>query len=139
MKSIPTRFFATAGIFALFGMVWGIQMSASHDHTLAPAHGHLNLIGFVAMSIFGVFYALSPKAVESRLAEIHYWLSTATVLILTPGIAQAIVGEGELLAQIGSILAVFSMVLFTFMIIRFGVIGKRAILHDADPKIQAAE
>lgn len=139
MKSIPTRFFATAAIFALCGMVWGIQMSASHDHSLAAAHGHLNLIGFVAMSIFGVFYALSSKAVASRLAEIHYWLSTATVLILTPGIAQAIRGEGELLAQIGSVLAVLSMLLFTVVIIRFGVIGEKELLHTADTKVQPAE
>ena len=47
MRSIPTWFFATGAVFALAGMVWGIQMSASHDHTLSPAHGHLNLIGFV--------------------------------------------------------------------------------------------
>ena len=66
MKSIPTWFFATAAIFALCGMVWGIQMSATHDHTLSPAHGHLNLIGFVSMSVFGTYYALTPSAAASR-------------------------------------------------------------------------
>ena len=69
MKSIPTAFFATGAVFALIGMAWGIQMSATHDHTLSPAHGHLNLIGFVAMSVFGAFYALSPGAAGSGLAN----------------------------------------------------------------------
>ena len=140
MSSIPTRFIATAAIFALCGMVWGIQMSATHDHTLAPAHGHLNLIGFVAMSIFGAFYALSPQAAATRLAEIHYWLTTVTVVILTPGIAFAINEQGEVLAQTGSILAILSMALFAFLVIRYGVVdGAKETSHRADSKIQPAE
>lgn len=42
MTRLPTVFFATGAIFALLGMLWGIQMSASHDHTLSSAHGHFN-------------------------------------------------------------------------------------------------
>ena len=123
MKRLPTLFFATATIFALLGMIWGIQMSASHDHTLSPAHGHLNLIGFVAMSIFGTYYAITPGAGESRLATVHYGLTTVTVLVLVPGIALAISGQGEVLAQVGSLLAVLTMALFAFVVVRHGVSG----------------
>lgn len=121
MKHAATRFFITGAIFALLGMVWGIQMSATHDHTLSPAHGHLNLIGFVAMAVFGTFYALSPTAAASRLAGIHYLLTVASVLVLIPGIALAISGSGETLAKIGSVLALASMTLFTFVVYRHGV------------------
>ncbi len=55
MRGTASLFFATGAVCALAGMAWGIQMSATHDHTLSPAHGHLNLIGFVAMSIFGAY------------------------------------------------------------------------------------
>ncbi len=102
-------------------MAWGIQMSASHDHTLAPAHGHLNLIGFVAMAVFGTYYALTPIAVSSRLASIHFGLTVAAVLILTPGIAMAISGGNEAFAKAGSVLAILSMALFAFNVFRFGV------------------
>jgi hypothetical protein len=102
-------------------MIWGIQMSATHNHLLSPAHGHLNLIGFVTMSIFGTYYALTPKAAEGRLALLHFGLTTGTVLILTPGIALAIIGQSEFLAQIGSVLAVLSMALFVFVVMRNGV------------------
>jgi hypothetical protein len=102
-------------------MAWGIQMSATHDHTLSPAHGHLNLIGFVAMSVFGTYYALSPAAAASRLAKVHYAITVATVLVLIPGIVLAISGQGEVLAQIGSILAVLTMGLFGFIVLRNGV------------------
>ncbi len=121
MTKLPTWFFATAAIFALCGMVWGIQMSATHDHTLSPAHGHLNLIGFVSMSVFGSYYALTPKAAESPLAAVHFVLTVATVVVLTPGIAMAITSQGETLAQVGSVLAVVSMAVFVFTILRHGV------------------
>jgi len=121
MKNTPKLFFATGAIFALIGMAWGIQMSASHDHTLSPAHGHLNLIGFVAMSIFGAYYALTPVAGESRIALIHYVVTLATVVILTPGIAMAINGQGEILAKVGSLTALLSMGLFAFVVFRKGV------------------
>ena len=121
MTNIATRFYATAAIFALCGMSWGILMSATHDHTLSPAHGHLNLIGFVAMAVFGAFYALSPRAAASRLANIHYVLTVAAVLIIVPGIAMAISGTGEILAKLGSVLALASMALFAFMVLRHGV------------------
>ncbi|WP_417522496.1 hypothetical protein [Marinovum sp.] len=121
MISISKWFFATGAFCGLCGMIWGIQMSASHDHTLSPAHGHLNLIGFVAMSIFGGYYALAPQAAQTRLALVHYGLTVAAVALLTPGIVLAITDQGETLAKIGSVLAVGSMALFGFMILRNGV------------------
>ena len=121
MRNLPTLFFLTAAIFALIGMVWGIQMSANHDHTLSPAHGHLNLIGFVAMSIFGIYYALTPQAAASRLAALHLALSIVTVLVLTPGIVLAISEQKETLAQIGSILAVITMALYAYLVFSHGV------------------
>ena len=119
MRRPASLFFTAAAIFALIGMVWGIQMSATHDHTLSPAHGHLNLIGFVIMSIFGVYYALTPAAV-GRSVMVHFALTVATVLVLVPGIAMAITGRGEGFAQIGSILAVLTMVWFLVVVLRHG-------------------
>ena len=137
MKSIATWFFATGAIFALCGMIWGIQMSATHDHTLSPAHGHLNLIGFVAMSVFGTYYALTPRAASGRIAAFPYALVTAPVLVLTAGIVLAITGQGETLAKLGSVLAVLSMALFAFVVLRHGVGATGAV--RAEPHSLRAE
>lgn len=118
MTRIPTLFFATAALFALIGMAWGIQMSASQDHALSPAHGHLNLIGFVAMAVFGGYYALNPLAAASRLAMVHYALTLAAVIVLIPGIVMALRGTGEALAKGGSVLALLSMALFLVAVLR---------------------
>lgn len=121
MSRISTLFMATGAVLALIGMLWGIQMAIIQDHTLAPAHGHLNLIGFVAMSIFGIFYALSPAAAASRLSVIHYALSMISIVILVPGIVMVHTGGSETLAKLGSVLAVLSMALFAFVVIRYGM------------------
>ncbi len=105
-------------------MAWGIQMSATHDHTLSPAHGHLNLIGFVTLTIYGIYYALTPSAANNRMATAHLGLSLLAVFILVPGIAMAITGVTEVLAQIGSLLAILTMVMFLIMILRHGVGAK---------------
>ena len=136
MRNIPTLFLITAAIFALCGMIWGIQMSASHDHSLSPAHGHLNLIGFVAMSVYGAYYALTPRAAAGRIAPLHYGLSVATVLILTPGIVLAMTGQGEMVAKIGSVLAVVTMALFAFVVVRHGV-GGAVSDPTRDPGLQS--
>ena len=118
MRHLPSYFFIGAALFALCGMVWGIQMSATHDHSLSPAHGHLNLLGFVGMAVFGTYYALAPSAAASKLASVHLGLAILSVVVLVPGIAFAITNNGETLAKIGSILALLSMVLFSFVVIR---------------------
>lgn len=121
MTNIAKWFFLAGALFVLTGMVWGIQMSASQDHTLAPAHAHLNLIGFVVMSIYGTYYALTPHAATSRLAAVHLALTIAAVVIMVPGIVMAISGTGETAAKIGSVLALLSMALFAYTVARKGV------------------
>ncbi len=121
MKNTASLFFGVGALFALTGMVWGIVMAASNDHGMAPAHGHLNLVGFVAMSIFGTFYALSPKAAASRLALAHFVLTVAAVAVMVPGIAIALNNGGEVIAKAGSVLAVLSMAVFAYTVFSHGV------------------
>jgi len=116
MKSLPYWFVGIATIFVLVGMAWGIQMSITQDHLLAPAHAHNNLIGFVVMTVYGFYYRLVPAAADKPLAVVHFWVSLAAALVFAPGIALAISGKGDILAQIGSILVVLSMLIFSWTV-----------------------
>ncbi|GAB3257740.1 hypothetical protein [Chitinimonas naiadis] len=55
----------------------GVYMGASHDHTLRSVHAHLNLLGWVSLTLTGVIYHFFPKAGQSRLATAHFWLYNA--------------------------------------------------------------
>ena len=116
MKSLPYWFVGIGTLFVLAGMVWGIQMSITQDFTLAPAHAHNNLIGFVIMTIYGFYYRLVPAAADKRLALIHFWVALISALVFVPGIAMAITGKGEILAEVGSILVLLSMLIFAWTV-----------------------
>lgn len=120
MKGLSFAFMALAVLSALTGMAWGIQMSASGDHTLSPAHGHLNLLGWVSLSIFAMFYHLVPRAAEGKLAKVHFALALAGLVVIVPGIVMAISGTGEVLAKLGSVLTVASMLVFLAVVLRDG-------------------
>jgi hypothetical protein len=120
MKGISYWFFLAGVVAALIGMSWGIQMSISHDHLLSPAHGHLNLLGWVSMSIYALFYHLVPAAGESRLARVHFAVALVGLVTLVPGIAMAISGRGEGLAAAGTLVVMASMILFAVIVLRWG-------------------
>ncbi len=119
MKTLPWNFFIFGALAVLIGMLWGIQMSATQNFALAPAHAHLNLIGFVISSIFGTYYALVPRAAEASLAKIHLLVHLVGVVLIVPGIVMALNGTGELLAKLGSIIIVISMLIFIVILIRY--------------------
>jgi hypothetical protein len=89
MPRIALWFFAVAPIYVLIGMGFGIYMGASMDFSLAPAHAHLNLIGWVTMAIYGTFYALAKDA-SRLLARITFWLNNVGVCIMFPSLAMVI-------------------------------------------------
>ena len=124
MNKLPVYFYMIGAFFAVCGMLWGLYMSATHNHMLSPAHGHLNLIGFVTMFIFGTYYALTPTAATSRLGSIHLVLSVLSVVTIAPGIALALTGQTEILAKVGSLLTLLSMLFFMFIMFRHGVGAK---------------
>ena len=118
MRGISFWFFFTAAIYVAFGMAWGIVMSATGDHHLSPAHAHLNLIGWVTMGLFGVYYHLVPSAGEALLARIHFAVATAGILVIVPGIVMAVQQTGETLAKLGSALTMLSMLIFVVTVFR---------------------
>jgi len=67
-------FLRIAVLYILIGVSLGIYMGASGDHSMHPVHAHLNLLGWVAMSLFGLFYRVVPAAAESTLAKAHFWI-----------------------------------------------------------------
>lgn len=112
MRGLAYFCMLSASAYALAGMGFGIVMAASHDHTLSPAHAHLNLLGWVTMAIYGLYYHAVPAAADSRLARIQVAVATLGVWIMIPGIAIAILGMSEGPAALGSLLTILGMALF---------------------------
>ena len=118
MKTLARICWVTAALYAVLGMSFGIYMAASGDHTLSPAHGHLNLVGWASIALYGTFYTLVPTAAESRLAGVQVILAEVGVIIMVPGIAMAIMNAGEGLAKAGATLVLLSALLFLIIVAR---------------------
>ncbi len=117
MKSLPFYFIGASVIFALLGMFYGMYMAGSENHLLAGAHAHNNLLGWVTMAIYGLYYKAVPVAVGS-LANIHFWVALVANLIFPIGIALAILGTTPLLAAIGGGLEIIAMLIFAWTVFR---------------------
>lgn len=120
MKGISFYFMVLAVIAVTCGMALGIHMAISHDHTLAPVHAHLNLIGWVTMALFAIYYHIVPQAGQGLLPKIHLAVATVGVVTIVPGIALAVTKQTEGLAAIGSIITLVSMVIFLITVVKTG-------------------
>src|SRR5258708_15889307 len=79
--------FPAAVVMVLAGMVWGIVMAISQDHSAMPAHAHLNLLGWVSLFLFGIFYHLHPAIDRSRAALVQVSVWIVGTIILTIGVS----------------------------------------------------
>ena len=73
------------------GVTLGIAMAVNQPWTIyRTAHIHINVLGFVAMMIFGVGYHVLPRIagrllVQPRLASAHWWLANIGLALLAAG------------------------------------------------------
>lgn len=112
--------FRTAVVLGLLGIVMGIVMAASHDHSVMPAHAHLNLLGWVSLFLFGIYYRLHPTIDSSRLALTQVVVWTFGTVTLTVGVAALNLDkpQAEPIAVVGSLLILADMVLFAVLVFR---------------------
>ena len=67
-------FLRLATLYGVVGIGLGLYMSATNDFAWHPVHAHLNLLGWVTLALFGLFYRSHPHAAAGKLATAHFWL-----------------------------------------------------------------
>ncbi|HEY3812624.1 MAG TPA: hypothetical protein VGL66_05325 [Caulobacteraceae bacterium] len=123
MKRVGDRFMQLAVLFALCGMSLGVWMGMHENFTLAAVHAHINLLGWVSMMIYGLFYRANPQA-TGKLAAVHFWVALVSVLGSMPLLTMLLLAQssnkpvlGLTYQQIGPILGPFEMGLWLSMLI----------------------
>jgi hypothetical protein len=105
----------------LLGMAFGIFMGIKQDFALAPAHAHLNLLGFVTMFLSALYYRAFPTAAASRLARYQAVVSVVGAILFPAGIASVLLGGHDRFEPlvVGGALTVFvGMLLFAMIVYR---------------------
>ena len=103
MKNIDRLFVLTGVIFLLIGLALGLKMSMTQNFAMRDLHAHLNLLGFVLMTLFGLCYRAWPRMQEGGLAAVHYLLHTVTVAAAL-GIFYRVLSNMDLAPKLGPIM-----------------------------------
>jgi hypothetical protein len=116
MARLPLAFFSAAVLCVLAGMVWGAVMASSENFVLAPAHAHLNLVGWASLGLMGTFYALSGKS--GRLGWANFVLSTVGVVVMTPALALMLAGSKAAIPAliVATVLTILGMAAFAISV-----------------------
>lgn len=120
MSPLSRHFLLAAVLAGSSGMVLGIAMGMLQDFRLTPVHAHVNLLGWVSLALYGLFYQAVPEAAAGLLPRLHFWLATIGPLLMCGSLAAARLGIGGMLPAIllGAFMAVGGMLAFGAVVLR---------------------
>lgn len=133
MPPISRFYFGIAILFLMSGITLGLVMAISQDHSLAPVHAHINLLGWVTSALFGGYYALNPAKASGWLPRIQCSVYTIGLLVMLPSLYYLYVGHPEIEPVLGmsSMAVALGVVLFAAVVFTSGR-GAAAALQPAE-------
>ncbi len=119
MQGAARLFFTVAIIYAILGMLLGLDMAISGNHGERPTHAHIMLAGWVSSAIFAFFYHLFPAINSKGIALFHFWFQTASAVVMMVSLLLLYGGNPavEPGAAIGSMGYALGMLLFGYIAI----------------------
>jgi uncharacterized membrane protein len=124
----------------LVGMVLGVAMGMTHNFVLAPAHAHLNLLGWVAMFLSALYYRAVPEAAASRLAPVQAFVSVVGAILFPIGIACVLLGNRARFMPVlvaGWLTVLAGMLLFVIIVYRSS--GRGPARETAEQSLEASQ
>jgi hypothetical protein len=116
--------FRLAALYFAIGVVLGVAMGASGDHSLFAVHAHINLLGWVSMALFGIIGTAHPSITEGRAAAAQFWMYNIGVPVMLGALTLRLKGFAsvEPLIAVASIIVGGSVLLFVWLVFsRIGV------------------
>jgi hypothetical protein len=129
--------FRLAVVFVIAGMAMGIGMAATQNHAIMPAHAHLNLLGWVSLFLFGIYYERRPVLNTRRVAMIQVLLWSAGTVILTLAVAAIHLGytAADPVAALSSFIVLIAMLMFGYFVFHQGPYAE----VESKPNVAPAE
>lgn len=101
------RWLKIAVIYFALGVTLGVGIGMTENFTLRPVHAHINLLGWVSMSLFGAIHLMFPLLATTALARVHFWLYNVAFPVTMVGLSFLITGH----PQAGPVVGIASMAL----------------------------
>jgi len=118
-NALSRAWFRVAVIYFVVAVALGIVMGASGDHTLTAVHAHLNLLGWVSMTLFALIGTAHPAMTEGRVATAQFWLHNIGVPVMLAALALRLKGfaAAEPLIGLASVVVGLGVVLFAWLVL----------------------
>lgn len=106
--------------YGLAGMAWGLKMGISGDHAMMPAHAHLNLLGWVSLSVMAAYYRHAGTRARAGLLWSNFLASSLGALIFAVALALRLSGveQAEAGIAVGALLSMLGLLLFGLAVLR---------------------
>lgn len=111
-------------LFALVGVSIGYWMGATHQFLISPVHAHINLLGWVSMFLYGLFYRAIPEAAQGLLPRIHLALAVIGLPVMMIGLTIQLLAVPGLMPMVpvmmivGPTLVVLGMTAFAAIVFK---------------------
>ena len=117
------KFAITGLIYAVLGMLLGIVMAATHNHSQLVTHAHIMLLGFVVTFIYALCHKLWLTNGHGILARVQFYLHQVGVLAMLSGLflLYGKFASGEQLEPLlsgGSLLVLVALIAMVYLFIR---------------------
>jgi hypothetical protein len=111
--------FRVAIAYFVVAVALGIVMGASGDHTLSAVHAHLNLLGWVTMTLFALTGMAHPAITEGPVATAQFWLHNIGVPVMLGALALRLKGytAAEPVIGLASVIVGIGVALFAWLVL----------------------
>lgn len=126
---MSNTFLRLSVLFVVLGVSLGYWMGATHNFIVSPVHAHINLLGWVSMFLYGLFYRAFPDAALGWLPKVHLTLAVIGLPVMMIGLTIQLLAIASLmpvvpiLMIVGPTMVVLGM--FAFAVIVFRATGGR--------------
>jgi predicted permease len=124
--NLDRRFLVWALGFAVAGLVLGIYMAASNNHSELVAHAHILLVGFVVSFIYSLIHRLWLREPPRAVANFQFGLHQAAAVTLGIGLF-LVYGSYVPAEKIEPVLAVASVGVLVGMLLMIYMVLKSAV------------
>jgi hypothetical protein len=109
--------------FAVAGLVLGIYMAASNNHSELVAHAHILLVGFVVSFIYALIHRLWLRQPGRRIANLQFALHQLAAITLAVGLF-LVYGGYVAVEKLDPVLATASLAVLTGMLLMIYMVIK---------------
>jgi hypothetical protein len=88
-------------LYFVLGVGIGIAMGMTENFTQLAVHAHVNLLGWVSLSLVGLIYLQVPTLALTRLAKAHFWLHNLGLPVMMVGLFLLNRGHREFIPLLG--------------------------------------